>query len=360
MIYKIQMKKDDYFKISNKIISSNLSINDDEVTFEIEGGSYNILKRTNYEFKVIESLRSKILRFLSRYGLLITGILFLISILYMNIYRVKGIEFNRATPINAAIEYRLKSAYRRLFCFDFCSLDYQDFSKKMQREYFEYPFINVEAKNNVIHVYIADIDEANYKVETPLDGNIVARKDGVVDVFYVYAGKSVISKNKYVREGDLLIEGNSQVRGLVMATTYDKMEIEIAKKSKEEHLTEENSNYYTLSLFSLNFSLGKKTSFDLYTQNEKMVFNLFDFFSLKKIAETKKNAIIKTYSQDEAIVLAKEKIEEDFKAHQNNNLEKVIAITNTKVNETEDSYIFTFIVKKYESIGAFLPRSDVN
>ncbi|MDE5856587.1 MAG: sporulation protein YqfD, partial [Anaeroplasmataceae bacterium] len=309
MIYKIKMQKDDYFKISNKIISSNLIINDDEVTFEIEGGSFNILKRTNYEFKVIESMRSKILRFFSRYGLLVTGVLFLLSILYMNLYRVKTIEFNRETPINNEIEYRIKSSYKRLLCFDFCSLNYKEFSKDMQKTYFEYPFINVSCKNNVISVYIANVDEANYTVDTPLAGDIVAKKDGVVDVFYVYSGKSMVSKNKYVKEGDLLIEGNNGVRGLVMATTYDKMEIEVLKEIKQEQLTEEKSSYYDVSLFNMNFSLGKKESYDLYDKEESSVFNLFDFFSLKKIAETKKNAIIKTYSKDTALAEAKKRIE---------------------------------------------------
>lgn len=353
MIYRIKMNKDDYFKISNKIISSNLIINDDEVTFEIEGGSYNILKRTNYEFKVIESLKSKILRFFSRYGLLITGVLFLVSILYMNIYRVQRIEFNRITPINQEIEYRIKSSYKRLLCFDFCSLNYKEFSKDMQKTYFEYPYINVSCKNNVISVYIANVDEANYKIDTPLIGDIVAKKDGIVDVFYVYNGKSMVSKNKYVRQGDLLIEGNSSVRGLVMATTYDKMEIEVQKKVSLEQTTSEKSNYYDLSLFNMNFSIGKKSTYDLFDKEEASVFNLFDFFSLKKIAETKKNVIIKTYSKDSALEEAKKRIEEDFFSHQRNSLEKIIAITNTKVTETEESYIFTFIVKKYESIGAF-------
>lgn len=351
MIYKIKMNKDDYFKISNKIISSNLSIDDHEVTFEIEGGSYNILKRTSYPFKIIESLRSKILRFFSRYGLLIAGVLFMLSILYMNIYRVKTIEFNRDTPINKDIEYRIKSSYRKLFCFDFCSLDYKEFSKDMQRTYFEYPFINVSCKNNVISVYVADVDEANYNVEAPLTGNIVAKKDGVVDSFYVYDGKLQVSKNKYVRKGDLLIEGNSSVRGLIMATTYDKVEIEIPKKTQEEELTAEVSTYYDLSLFSMNFSIGKKPSYELSERQEEQVFNLFGFFSLKKIAETKKNAIIKTYSKETALTLAKGKIEEDFTLHQSNTLERIVGITNTKEVEQEDSYIFTFIVKKYESIG---------
>lgn len=353
MIYKIKMNKDDYFKISNKIISSNLIINDDEVTFEIEGGSYNILKRTSYEFKVIESLRSKILRFFSRYGLLVTGVVFLLSILYMNLYRVKRIEFNRETPINSDIEYRIKSSYKRLLNFDFCNINYKEFSKNMQKTYFEYPFINVSCKNNVISVYIANVDEANYTVDATLDGNIVAKKDGVVDIFYVYSGKSMVSKNKYVREGDILIEGNTGVRGLVLATTYDKMIIEVPKKVNLEKTTDEQSSYYDLSFFNMNFTLGKKTSYDLYEKEENLVFNLFDFFSLKKIAETKKNAIIKTYSKDTALEEAKNKIEEDFSSHQSNSLEKVIAIANTKAEETDDSYIFTFIVKKYESIGAF-------
>lgn len=353
MIYKIKMKKDDYFKISNKIISSNLSINDDEVIFEIEGGSYNILKRTNYEFKVIESLRSKLLRFFSRYGILITGILFLFSILYMNIYRVRGIVFNRETPINEEIEYRIKSSYKRLLCFDFCSINYKEFSKDMQKTYFEYPYINVSCKNNLISVYIANIDEANYTLSSPLEGDIVARKDGVVDIFYVYNGKSVVSKNKYVKEGDVLIEGTSTVRGIVLATTYDKVELSISKEFKTEQVSDEVSNYYDLSIFNWNVPLGKKKTFDLYQKDEALVFNLFDFFSLKKIAETKKNVIIKTYSQDDAYLLAQKKIEEDFKEHQSSDLEHIVSMVNTKVEETEDSYVFTFIVKKYESIGEF-------
>ncbi|MDE6047785.1 MAG: hypothetical protein K2F56_04060, partial [Anaeroplasmataceae bacterium] len=114
---------------------------------------------------------------------------------------------------------------------------------------------------------------------------------------------------------------------------------------------DETSSYYDLSLFNMNFSIGKKQTYDLFDKEESSVFNLFDFFSLKKIAETKKNAIIKTYSMDTALEEAKKRIEEDFDTHISNSLEKIIAITNTKTVETEDSYTFTFIVKKYESIG---------
>lgn len=356
MVYKIRMRKDDYFKISNKIISSNLTILDDDVTFEIEGGSYNILKRTNYEFKVIESLQSKILRFFSHYGLLITGVMFLLSVLYMNIYRVSKVEFNRETPINDEIEYRIKSSFKTLFCFQFCNIDYNEFSKSMCKTYFEYPYINVSRKNNTIYVYVAEVDEASRTNQTELDGNIVAKKDGVVDVYYTYAGKSLVSKNKYVRKGDILIEGNDKVSGLVMATTYEKLDISIPKRNKVEQYTSERQKYTNCKLFGWTFDLGKKQSYELYEENEKLIFNLFDIFSLKKIEHMKKNVIIKTYQQEEALALAKEKIKEDFAVHQTNDLEELIAITNTKMNEAEDEFQFTFILKKYESIGAFSPR----
>ncbi|MDE5715824.1 MAG: sporulation protein YqfD [Anaeroplasmataceae bacterium] len=356
MIYKIKMKKDDYFKISSKIVSTNLEIIGEEVTFEIESGSFNILKRTNYEFKIIESLQSKLMRFFSRYGLLITGVLFFLSILYMNIYRVSRIEFNRTTPINEEIEYQIKSSYKKLLCFNFCSMDYKAFSKDLQKKYFEYPYINVDCKNNVVQVYIANIDDSSYLNRSELVGDIVSKKDGIVDLYYVYSGKSMVSKNKYVRAGDVLIEGNQEVSGLVLGTCYDRVVLSIPKTKKEESLSSEHSNYYDIKLFGHTFSLAKKTNFESFSKEESLVFNLFDFFSLKKIAETKKNAIIKTYDEKEALLQAEKIIQEDFKTHQTNDLEKIIAITNTKIESDEEAYHFTFIVKKYESMGEFSPK----
>ncbi len=356
MIYKIKMSKEDYFKISSKIVATNLEIVGEEVLFEIESGSYNILKRTNYEFKVIESIQSKVKRFFSRYGLLLSGILFFLSILYMNLYRVSRIEFNRSTPINNEIEVQIKSSYKKLLCFNFCSMDYKKYSKDLQKKYFEYPYINVNCKNNVIHVYIANVDDPSYLNRSELVGDIVSKKDGIVDLFYTYHGKALVAKNKYVRTGDVLIEGNEVVSGLVLGTCYDRVVLSIPKTKREEVISTEHSNYYDLKVFGHTFSLSKKTDFDLFSKEEHLVFNLFDFLSLKKIAETKKNAIIKTYNEKEALIEAEKIIQEDFQTHKTNELEKILGITNTKIETDEEAYHFTFIVKKYESMGEFRPK----
>ena len=66
-----------------------------------------------------------------------------------------------------------------------------------------------------------------------------------------------------------------------------------------------------------------------------------------------KNVIIKTYTLEEAEQEARCRIEDAFNDQKSSDLEKIVAMAATKQEETEDSYVFTYIVKKYESIGVF-------
>lgn len=358
MIYKIKMKKDDYFKISKRIISANLEIEGEEVSFEIEGGSFQILKKSNYPYKLIESLQSRIARYLSKYSLVIVGVLFLLSILYMNIFRVSKITFNRETPINDEIEEQISSSFKKLFCFDFCNIDYEAFSKKLRLQYPQYPYIKASFDHNVIDVTIYNYDEVSIPIENQTAGDVIAKKDGIVDIFYVFNGQSLVSKNKYVKSGDVLISGNStntllQAGGLIMATTYEKMTIEVPKEEIVSSLSSETDRYHHVKLFNWGFDLSKDANFSSYQRNEVVKFNLFDIFTVKEIADTKKNDIIKTYDEETAQLKAQEMILEDFKEHQINSLEKVLAMVSIKCEEEDNRYIFTFIVKKNESIGVF-------
>lgn len=358
MVYKIKMNKQDYFKINNKIISNNLEIDGDDVYFEVESGSYQIIKKSNYKYKIVESLQSRIIRFVSKNSLIIVGVLFLFSVLYMNLYRVTRIDFNRETPINDEIEYKIKSSYRKLFFFDFCSLNYEKLSKELRVKYPEYPYIEVDFDHNVINVTIYNYDEVSYDNESIEEGDVIAKKDGIVDVFYVYNGQNMVSKNQYVKSGDILISGTIvekyvQASGLVMATTYDKVVIEIPKSETISRVTMDSETYFQINLFSLNFNLGKDNDFSNYLRNETTTFNLFDFFNVKKIEDIKKNDIIVSYSYEDALKKAKETIENDFSNRKINALEKIIDMASIKYEETDECYTFTFIVKKYESIGIF-------
>ena len=351
MIYKIKMNKNDFFKVNNKILANNLEIVDEDIFFEVESGSYNILKKTNYEFKVVESIASRTKRIIKDYGLILFGFLFLFSLLYLNSYRVSEIVFNRETPINDEIENSLKESFKTLLCFDFTDIDYYEYSKKLCNNYFEYPYISVEHKNNKVYVYIAEINEVT-EIEKINNGSLISAKTGIIDDYYIYSGKNNIYRNKFVKEGDILIEGD-YAKGLVMGTTYEKINISIPKSQTTFEFTNKKSEYLTVNFGNYNFELGKDENFSLFDQEKIEKFNIFDFFIIKKIVENEKSAIIKAYTLNEGLEIAKKKIECSFYENSTNDLEKIISITNITALELEDSYEYCFIVKSYESFGKY-------
>lgn len=359
MIYKIIMKKNDFFKIHNRIASKNLEIKEDEVYFEIELGSLNILKETGYPFHMIDSLRIKLQSFFKKYYLIGIGLLFLFSVLYLNTYRVTSIEFNMETPINAEIESQITLNMKRLFCFDFTNMNFESFSKKLRTRYVEYPYIEVYAKNNKINVDIYSQNEESPKSITGEScGDIIAKKDGVIDTFYIYDGVSKISKNKYVRQGDILISGTMNdesipSKGLILAYTYERVCIDVKKKESKEVETSNKEEYFSISFINSSFNLNKKNLYSISNVHSSKVFNIFDIFAVNKVEEIEKSIIATINSEDDAIKIAEKIITEDFEENKVNNLEKIIDMKMYKLDDNGDAYSVTYILKKLESIGEF-------
>lgn len=355
MKYKISMSKDNFFKIHNKISCTDLTIVEDNAIFYVEDTVFNIIKDSKIPYSIIESLSMKIKRIISKYYLLMFGVFFLFSILYINTFRVNKIIFSIETPINDEIENTIKKSYRRLFMFDFTNINCNKLSMELQKKYIEYPYISVYQKNNNI---IVDIyDELNtIKADTNLSGYLVAKKDSIVDSYFVYGGSLEVYKNKYVKKGDVLISNTiaSGGVGLVLGYTYEKIELKINKKENIEELSGNNIKYQQLELFSNLININKDQSYKLYDYKEKVVFNLFDVFKIKEIEENEKSAIIKTYSEEEAIEIGKSIIIEAFNNNMISAREKIIDILHYNTTDNENSYSITYLVKKLESIGEFI------
>ena len=351
MSYKIKMNKEDFYEISDKILVNNLTIDEYYVTFEIENGSYKILKNYDYDFNVIESLKGKINRLYNKYFLLCIGILITVAILFINSYRVNDICFNRDTPINNEIENTIKKSYKKILCFNFINIDFFQLSNDLSRCYFEYPSINVIKKNNNIYVNISEVIEIEDKVILN-KGNLLSNKISVIDNFFIYEGKSNIYKNKVVQKGDVLIEG-SNARGIVLGYTFNRIEITIPKEEKKYVQTGNKIEFNQINLFDYSYDINKKAQFDKFDKEIDEIFNLFDFFIIKKIVEFEKSAIINTYTLKEGQKLAENKIINDFNLEFELEMEKIVSITNILAIENEDSYDYIFIVKAYESLGIY-------
>lgn len=356
---KVIMHKEDFFKIHNRVQTRNIEINNDTVTFEADQNALTFIKNTGYDYNITDSFKIKMGVILKKYYMVIIGFIFLFSIIYINTFRVSKIIFNTQTPINSKIENQLKSQYKDLFCFSFSNIDYQELSAKLRMEYSEYPYINVYSKNNNIQVDIYTYnDEYNELELSGTSGNIVAKKDGLISYYYIYQGENKASVNKYVKKGDLLVSGfinNKSIgaKALIMANTYEKIEVEVLKKESIAYETGNNDNYYEVSFFNNSFPISKKNEFALVNKSEKNVFNLFDLFKIKKIEEKEKNVIIEENTLEAACSKGEKLIKDNFESNKSFDEEKIIDLKMYMYNEDEKSYKITYIVKKLESIGDF-------
>ena len=141
-------------------------------------------------------------------------------------------------------------------------------------------------------------------------------------------------------------------QGLVLGYVYDKIYIDIPK---EENILEpgDYQGYYQLCLFGKSFNISKNNNYDNSSIKSNNIFNIFDFFSIKKIEERQNNDIIKKYTREEAQLKAVELIKKDFNSNKIHELEKIVDLVEYNYEENETSYCFTFITKKIVSIGEF-------
>jgi len=360
---RLIMNKEDFFKIHNRITTKNIEINNELVSFEIEHATLEFIKGTGYDYRIADSIKIRLGNVLKKYYMVILGLLFLFSLIYINTFRVGNIFFNIETPINDSIEASIKSNYKELFCFSFSNADYQRLSSELRVKYSEYPYINVYSKNNDIYVDIYTYNDDYTNLDVKTKGDIVAKKDGLISYFYIYQGDNKVSTNKFVREGDLLVSGminNKSVgaRALIMANTYEKIEIEVLKKESMIYETGKVENYHNINFFNKTISMNKKNSYQMSNIKEANVFNVFDVFSVKKIEEREKNAIIEENTLETAIIKGEKIIKDDFELNKKCEDEEIVDLKMYMYVEDEEKYQITYIAKKLESIGSFKESND--
>ena len=90
------MNKNDFFKLHNRISAKNVSIDGEMVEFNVELGSYNIVKESGYHYNVESSLSIKFKSFMKKYYLLLMGILYLFAAIRT------GPQINPPVPITTS------------------------------------------------------------------------------------------------------------------------------------------------------------------------------------------------------------------------------------------------------------------
>lgn len=363
-LYRIKLNIDDFFNYNSKIVASDIKVNDSFVNFLTDKITLSLLKKEKVEHEVILDKVKKITKRIIAIKGILTGMIFFLLIIFFNQYRVKKVSFSGEYEINDEIKSTIISNTKRVFLWSFLDKDIDKISKSLREDYIEYQWISLKKIGSTIHVTINDYDTAKINEVDKTIGNVIAKKSGIISYINTYNGKSAITVNQYVKEGDILISANklygtntedldlTSAKGLVMAYTYEEVNYEINKNNVTKVLTGETDKYKELNLFGLRIRLSKRKGFKEFDITKFVKAN---FFGIKiiNVKEEEKCDIINTYNKDQAIAYLKEIITSNYNKSKILKKEELIKIEVLNVNETNDSYQLKMLVKKNESIGVF-------
>ncbi len=364
--YELRMKKEDFFQSTKNITASNIIVDGGQVTFKTNEISKFYFDQNNIDYELVETNGKKIRKKFKYHRPFLFGLILLISVIYINNYRISEIKFNEDTPINVNIETEILNKSRTLFFWTFCSIDYNEYAKNLRSEYPIYPWISVTKKGSVINVKIEEYDDQRMDITKEPLGNIIATKDSIIHSYQIYSGQNNLTLNKYVKKGDILISSclssNNNVyvtaKGIVLGEVFEEYNIIVNKKNTENIQTGRTTDYFQVNLFGNLFDFSKSNDFQNANIKETTKFNFFDIFSINKIIEKEKCDIIKPYTKKEAEEYAISLIEKNFTENTISNLEKIKNIEVLNVIENDESYTVKVLTKKIESIGKFVSLDE--
>lgn len=337
--------------------------NDNSLSFYTNIKTYRIL---NNKKLIINSnylkIRNSFKNFLLRKWFSIISLLIIFFVLLFSNNYIKEINFSNEVYYSKDVmdfvvaNVKTSKGYYRL------NDNLNEISKKLRARFPYYEWIGLRKNGNILLIDIVNLEPI--LITTPNDnyGNLVAGKTAYIMNYHIESGVTVVDTNVTVKKGDLLVSGNLNYlnetlkekwvcpSGYINGKTIEKIEIEVEKYKK-------TTVYTGMTKSKMHFTLGKRNNNnespydDFYYQVE----TLFKLGHFKLIKETyfEKKSFEQYFTEDEAFVQAKLKIETEFYQKARNPYEEVIKIEKIKVTDNQTSYKMILIVYKIENIAIF-------
>lgn len=190
--------------------------------------------------------------------------------------------------------------------------------------------------------------------------DIVAKKDAIIMEINATSGQIVKNKLDYVKKGDTVISGyitlNENVKKTVRAegTIYGEVwyKVSVEYPLHYEEIIETKNKKKVLSVKFLNKSydlFNFKKYKDKKVESKKILESNLLPFSLTLDTQKEVNVINETYTKEEAIKKAKQKIKDSIESKLSEN-EYIIGIKQLKVEENNSTIILDAFVTVYENI----------
>lgn len=359
--YFVKMKFNDY-KNTKNIKANNISIDENEISFETDHNSLNILKN-EFEYIYFQDISKTKLKniFLNRFMTIIGIAIFSIFIFVLSKTIVK-VEFSDENTYDSKVYEKVINELDSIGPFKFLNKDLKEIDSDLKRLFYHYEWIGIKRKGTVL---LIDIVESNLKdndKEENIVGSIYSKYDAIVKKYYLSKGIVNVTEDQYVNKGDLLISGmikhyNNEIEmvkadGVVIGEVLKYYDLVINKEEIKE--IRNGKIYYQDFLFFKNKRIGKeKNTFESFDYVLEERFSLFGIIKINRIYYYEKETVKNNYNLDDAITLGKSKIYNQFYENKTSDIENIKYIKLIRNYEDDNKIYLKFIIKSEESIGEF-------
>lgn len=260
-------------------------------------------------------------------GFLAGAILFL-AVIFILSNMIWGIEIKGAEP---ATEYKIKKELDAIGVktgkLQFLVEDPEGIQRAISNAVNEITWVGVELQGTTYHLQVVEktIPEEPEKLGPQ---NLIATKKAIIVDMFVEEGQPKVSINDHVKPGQLLVSGeigkegetkSVSAKGEVFGETWYKSEVSLPLKSRFQVFNgnEKQRHYLKLGKFPLQiWGFGKHTFEQFKEEKEEKQFHFLKWklpvtYVQESIRESED--LIRTYSEEEAVEVAKEMARKDIK-----------------------------------------------
>ncbi len=360
MKYFVSIPKNDRQFLSGKNIK-NIQLKEDTIEFETNEKSIQRLQNEISSIYLKNQRKEKIKKILKKYSIAFIFFLITLFLLMNQSFTIQSITFRLEDTYDEKVLSHIYQYTKKIGPFLYLNSSIQTINDSLRNEFYDYEWIGIEKKGSRIIINIKKQDEHSFLDEESLvPGELVAKKDGVIRLYFVKKGIVLIKEGQSVFAGDILVTGNVKHQiggieyihpvGVVIADILEYQNVQVRKKLTTIKRTGKIKTEEFYSFF--NHSKKISSPFESFDIEEKIVLNTKIFKKIKRIYYEKKE-ITSTYTFDEAMVYAQSLIHKDFSSHQIHEKEELIYMNLIQYLEDRDYYYFKYIVKKRENIATF-------
>lgn len=284
-------------------------------------------------------------------GIFIGSIVFIVVILILS-NMVWGVEIKGANP---ATEYKIRKELDKMGIetgkLQFFIDDVENIQRQLTHNIQVITWVGVELKGTTFHLEVVEKKEPK-KIEEMGPQNLVAKKEAVITKIFVEKGQQLVNANDHVSKGELLVagtigkEGQTELvsaKGEIIGETWYKSNVELPLQSTFQVFNGNEKEKHSVKLGNVNipfwgFGKPKYKEFETEMSAKNIRFLKWELpISFVNTTFRESEQVTRTYSNEEAVEIAKEIARKDIKSQLSEDAnikgEKVLqqAIENGKV-----------------------------